>query len=117
MVQLKYEILEMLYKSPDHQARRTDILNAYLNDLKCAKTVLNDLTGSKPQLVTKAVGSDHLKLTSHGISSYEAEYEKRCDKAENKRANRQNKTISIVSLCIAGATFVVVLIDFIKQFL
>lgn len=117
MDELKFEVLETLYKSPNHQARRPDILNEYLNDLKYANTILNDLINSKPQLVDKGVGSDNLRLTSHGILAYEAEYEKRRSSTENKRANRQNKIIAIVSLCIAGATFVVVLIDFIKQFL
>jgi len=117
MDDLKFEILETLYKSPEHQAHRSDILNAHLGKINYANTILNDLINSNPQLVGKAVGSGNLRLTSHGILAYEDEYEKRRNNAENKRANRQNKVIAIVSLCIAGATFVVVLIDFIKQLL
>ena len=124
MTDLKYQLLDALYRAPEHTMKMSDLLNPYLgNNLETAQAAYFELL--EDELITE--GSGIVKLPKATRRLYESERERReerakqaAEKADEERAKtvqaekdkkqqfRHDFIVATVSTCIGSALTLIV---------
>ena len=105
MTDLKFNILEFLYRSENHENKEVAVYNQRFSSVGEVKIAIDDMLKSNPIFIEKPIGKDTLKLTQHGNIAYELEKEIRYNDACKKEQQRFDNKISVASVLVPTITF------------
>lgn len=105
MTDLKFNILEFLYRSENHENKEIAVYNQRFADVGEVKIAIDDMLKSDTILIEKPIGKDTLKLTLHGNLAYESEKEIRYNDTCKKKQQRFDNKISVASVLVPTITF------------
>ena len=118
MVDLKYNILNLIYSTPSRKESLENIINSNFDTPIATKRAIDELVSIN--LIKKLVNSHSYELTNHGINTFELSQEQKNikeelakAKAEAKERDRKNYIISLISLIVAIFGVIIALANFI----
>ena len=118
MVELKYNILNLIYSTPSRKESLENIINSNFDTPTATKRAIDELVSTN--LIKKLVNSHTYELTNHGINTFELSQEQKNineelakAKAEAKERDRKNYIISLISLIVAIFGVIIALANFI----
>lgn len=103
MTDLKFSILEKLYKANRHCLNKNELISQYRKQMTNARRAIEDLVS---QGVIRNCNDLDIELTPKGEDAYEDAYDQR-------KQNRHNFTIALISVIAASIAALVPLIEFI----
>ena len=113
MTDIKFKILELIYRSKNRKATQVEIFNAHLNEVDDTFAAISDMLRSEPPLIVEESSDKVYRITIHGNIAYEQEAENRqreaYERTQREREYRFNKRTTIISTCIAAVATLVAL--------
>ena len=97
MFELKFDILDYLYHSPNHEKDEIAIFSRYLTKIDEVKIAIKDMTSGDRPLLAKVLGKDAYRMTAEGNNAYELEKERRDNEAKQE-AEKQAEKLAEISL-------------------
>lgn len=102
MTDLKFSILEKLYKAKDNRWDQNRLISKYRRNPTRARHAVEDLI---EQAAIKKINEQDIKLTRKGEDLYE-------DAHDQRKQNRHNFIIALISVIAASIAALVPLIEF-----
>ena len=125
MVDLKYNILNLIYSTSSRKESLENIINSNFDTPVATKKAIDELVAKN--IIKKSINSHSYELTEYGINVFESAKERQKEdrityknranrEAEEKERYRKNYILSVISLIVAFCALLVAFADLICSF-